>query len=601
MGRFSLKQLVIFGLIAIVGIGIFLRTYHFSPWLHFELDQARDARVIDVALEGDPADLPLLGPKAGGTFLRLAPGYYYLQYLSALVFGGSPAGMAGFVAVFSILSIPLFYFLLRRYFSYPLSLGLTFLFSTSAYFVMYGRFAWNPNILPFFTMLGLYALLRSVDESEHQKERWFLAAVFSLILATHAHFLAFLAIPAIVIVFFLVKRPRFSLYSWLLAFSLVMVLYLPLALNEIETGGMNTQEFFGAITEKSTKEDHILPDKFFRNIAEHALGALLITTGFEGGTFPYFTWNESGRIWWTCNEKCDQGKWYGVATALVFGMSLLFLVFFWWKEREQKKKDFLLLSGIWFSVAFILFLPLSYGFAPRFFLLSGPLFIIFLGLFLLGVKQILGNGRVGTFVVGGSLAILVCSNLFFLFERFDELSRAGTEMIKNNPDRILKERVRVTMEQQTAIVDFLEKRQRETGYPVYMWSEPQHRRALKYLLEKRGVENAVLGFDGIYREGVYYLILRAQSDLEDALKKYREHYTIGETTPFGTLVAIELVPDPVAILAQRQDFSKPNPSDSTAPPRYTWREFFKRNAPITAPEEDTSLDQMEDKDASQDN
>ena len=75
------RQLVWFGLALIIALGFFLRSYHFTDWLHFELDQARDARVVDAALEGGPGELPLLGPKAGGTFLRLGPAFYYLQYL----------------------------------------------------------------------------------------------------------------------------------------------------------------------------------------------------------------------------------------------------------------------------------------------------------------------------------------------------------------------------------------------------------------------------------------------------------------------------------------------------------------------------------------
>jgi hypothetical protein len=127
-----------------------------------------------------------------------------------------------------------------------------------------------------------------------------------------------------------------------------------------------------------------------------------------------------------------------------------------------------------------------------------------------------------------------------------------------------------------------------------MWSEPQYRRALKYLLEKEGVENAVLGFDGIYAEGAYYLILRTQSDLEDALKKYRVNYEVGETTSFGTLVAIELFPKPEAIQKVRQDFSVVKPNDSQGLPRYTWREFFERRSAThdeSDAEDEASLDE----------
>lgn len=598
MAHFSSKQLAVFGLIAIVAVGFFLRAYNFSPWLHFELDQARDARVIDHALVDGPEELPLLGPKAGGTFLRLAPGFYYLQYVSGLLFGGTPAGIAMVIMLLSVVAIPLFYFFMCRYFSVQLSLLLSLLFSVSAFFVMYGRFAWNPNMLPFFVLLGMYALLRSVDHAEEKKERWFLVAVFSLTLATHAHFLAFLALPAIALVFLLIKRPRFSFRSWGVALVVIATLYLPMVLNEYETGGSNTREFFAAVTEKSTKEDHTGVEKLLRNTSEHALGALLVTTGFEGATFPTFSFDQ-GVLTRKCAEKCDRGKWYGVTAVLVFGMSLLCLAVFFWREQERKKKDFLLLCGIWFAVTFTLFLPLSYGFAPRFFLLSGMLFIILFGLFLLGLKKVFGNGRVGSGIIFGIVVAFVFSNLFFLNARFDELSRAGTEAIDSPPDRILKERIRVTLEQQNRIVDFLETRSQENDYPVYMFSEPQHRRALKYLMEKRGIENAVLGFDGIYRQGVYFLILRAQSDKEDALKKYRVNYEVGTMTSFGTLVVIELSPKKEAIVGERQDFSIPKPSDSKAPPRYTWKEFFERSG-IASTDGDSSLEEGEDAAAARD-
>ncbi len=595
MNRFSSKQLAVFGLIAVVGLGTFLRTYHFADWLHFELDQARDAIVVDAALDGSMADLPLLGPKAAGTFLRLAPGFYHLEYLSAVVFGRSPAGMAGFVAVFSILSIPLFFLLLRRYFPEKLSLGLTLVFAVSEYFVMYGRFAWNPSLLPFFVLLGLYALLRAVDHSEMRRGAWFLVSVASLVFATHFHFLAFLSLPVILIAFLVVRRPKFPWKVWIGAIGIIAVLYLPMALNEKETNFANTQEFFKAITKKSDRSDHSLAEKAIRDVSEHALHGMIIATGFERGTFPAIVIGEQARIGWVCDSRCDQGKWYGVAAVLVFGAGVMSLVWFWRKAAERRHKDFLWLCGIWFLVTFGLFLPLAYDIAPRFFLLSGPLFFILVGLWLQAVRMLFGGRKLGRQIVLVIILLLVWSNLSSLNIRFDRLSRAGTEAVDSPPDRILKERIRVTLEQQNTIIDFLQKRSVETGFPVYMFSEPQHRRALKYLLTRRGIENAVLGYDGIYHQGVYYLVLRAQSDLEDALKKYRASYVVGKTTSFGTLVAIELLPKTEAIIGERQDFSKSGGSDSSAPPRYTWREFFERNASAaTQGEGETALDQIEE-------
>jgi len=138
--------------------GIFFRTYHFSDWLHFELDQARDAGLVSEAAEGGISELPLLGPRAQGTFLRLGPAFYYLSYLSAKIFGNSPAGIARGIWTLSILALPLLYLYLRRYFNEKITLALAALASVSVFLVVYSRFAWNPNALVFFVPLSFYAL-----------------------------------------------------------------------------------------------------------------------------------------------------------------------------------------------------------------------------------------------------------------------------------------------------------------------------------------------------------------------------------------------------------------------------------------------------------
>ncbi len=590
------RQLVWFGLVLIIALGFFLRSYHFAEWLHFELDQARDARVIDHALEDGPGELPLLGPKAGGTFLRLGPVYYYFQYFSALVFGGTPVGMAVMVLIASVASIPIFFLLARRIFPDWLALFLTLGFATSEYFVMYGRFAWNPNMLPFFVLLGMYALLRSVGGGERNPGYWFILSAAAFGIATQLHFLAFLAIPVFVLSFLIIRRPKFRLRTWGGVLVVIVTLYFPMLLNEFATGGANTREFFGAITEKSTKEEHVLLEKIIRNGSEHVLAGLVILTGFEGGTLPKVETTNGFSI--VCQEKCDVGKPYGLAMALLLGFSMTAFLALFFREKERRKRDVILAIGLWFVILFILFTPLAYGMAPRFFLLFGPFFFFLIGCLGLSLTRLFPRFGFGHTLAVGLILIFVTLNISSLQLRFDELSRSLHEPIDSPPDRILKERIRVTLTQQNAIVDFLAARSAEQGYPVYMFSEPQHRRALKYLLERRGIENAVLGFDGIYREGVYFLVLRAQSDLEDALRKYRQHYTLGQTTPFGTLVAIELYPKPESIVSTRQDFSIEKPSDSLAPARYTWNGFLNRSVGVML-EDTENLDRIEDEASNQ--
>ena len=583
MQFFAHKNRVFFFLIAILALSFFLRSYHFGDWLHFELDQSRDAKVVDLALEGSFFDLPLLGPKAGGTFLRLAPGFYYLEYVSGLIFGASPIGMAWFVVILSVLSTGCLYLFLRRGFAVSVSLGLTLLSAVSVYLVMYGRFAWNPNLIPFFTLVGFYALLRSVDHETTHRSRWFILAAASLAAATQFHFLAFLAIPTITALFLLLKRPRFKLMTWVGALGIALVLYSPMIMNEIATSGTNTSEFFGAITEKSTKEDHNLIEKSIRNVSEFALANVVILSGYEGATFPSVLVNE--KEWGTvCDKRCDQGKGYGVVGVLFVLLGSLSLVLGWWRARTKAISDFYLLSILWLLVSLILFLPLAYAIAPRFYLLCVPLGFVFLGSLFQNCPL---SRKPRQIVFWAVLGFLITSNLFFLYQRFDELHRAGSEVVVSRPDRILKERVRVTYEQQLALVKYFKERSVETGYPIYLTSEPQYKRSIKYLMEKEDIAMSSFSMDNLYREGLYYMVLRTEGNLESNYQKYLTVYDLKQVLPFGTLSVVELVPKEAALKAMRQDLSVlPKKADSKAPPRYTWREFFAPGSGVLDADED---------------
>lgn len=142
----------VFVLAAIFIIGIFLRTFYFHDWLRFNADQSRDAGIVSDVVEGKTS-APLLGPKAGGTEFRLGSAFYIFQIASASLFGNRPDAMAYPDLISSLLAIPLLYAFLRLYFERKTALFLTALFAVSFYGVKYSRFAWNPNSLPFWTLL----------------------------------------------------------------------------------------------------------------------------------------------------------------------------------------------------------------------------------------------------------------------------------------------------------------------------------------------------------------------------------------------------------------------------------------------------------------
>ena len=104
-------------LFAIIAVGIFLRTYNFHDWLDFRLDQVRDAVLVGEVVDG--GEWPDFGPsmkKSGiskDALFHVGPIYYHFQIISAKIFGDYPDKMAYPDLIFSILSIPLFYFFLK--------------------------------------------------------------------------------------------------------------------------------------------------------------------------------------------------------------------------------------------------------------------------------------------------------------------------------------------------------------------------------------------------------------------------------------------------------------------------------------------------------
>jgi hypothetical protein len=561
----------------IIFLGAFLRFYHFSDWLHFELDQSRDAKVIDLAIKEGPGALPLLGPKAAGSFLRLGPAFYYFKYLSALVFGDTPSGVAVIIMIFGILAIPAFYLLSRRYFSKWISAALLLIFSTSLFLVMYSRFSWNPNSLPLFTILTAYALLRAVDREEKRKGIWLLIASFSIAVVTQLHFLAFVSVPVIAVAFLIIKRPKIKWSYWLGAIGIILLMNAPVVLNEIKTGGKNFAEFKDVVMGRTGKENNkTLIEKLAKDYTENSLGHFLILSS-QNAELPGFDQNPSPNI--KCDQGCRDNLPLGAVSLVLFSLGIILLAKNLVSERETKKRDFLILISLWFVVVFGLFIPLSFDISPRFWLLVSALPFIFLGFTFEFLRKILPK-KIALFLIFFMAFAFTASNLYETYKRFNELKKAPYENVKISADRILKEGHRVTLEQQYMIIDYVESFYNKNKYPVYINSDPFYRRSLLFELDLRNIprddfRNAT-NADTIYKNGNYFLVYPTDSNLDKDVSNYLGAYDIASKKQFGTLMVIQLVAKPEAINAVQQEFGpKGRPKSAPGVPiRYNWEDVF---------------------------
>lgn len=577
MTYFLSKKGKIAVVLLIIALGIFFRSYHFSDWLHFELDQSRDAKIIDLAIKEGPGQLPLLGPKAAGSFLRLGPIFYYFNYFSALIFGNTPSGMAMIIMIFGILAIPAFYLLVRRYFNKWTSVSLLLIFSTSLFLIMYSRFSWNPNALPLFTIMTAYSLLRAVDKEERKRGIWLLLGSFFLAIATQLHFLAFVSVPVIVAAFLLMKRPKIKLAYWIGAIVIILFVNSPVFLNEVKTGGKNFKEFQEVVMGKSNKDsEKTLIEKMAKNYTENSLGHFLILSS-QNAELPKLEQNPKFDI--KCDQECRDNLPLGAAAVVLFTLGIVTMLKNLIFEKEPQKKDFLLMISLWFVVAFGLFIPLAFDISPRFWLLVSVLPFIFLGF----TFELLGKITPKKFALALTIIIisgLTVSNLYQIYKRFDGLQNASNEAVKISADRILKERHFVTLEQQYRIIDYVGSFYKENGYPIYLNSEPFYRRSLLFHLDMRNIPRDdfrnVTSSKKVYQNGNYFLVYPTNSNLEKEMDIYTIAYSEIGRKQFGTLMVIQLAPK-ASFVTDIQQTIEPRVKSKSAPgvpERYTWEEIF---------------------------
>lgn len=570
------KKILFLALVVIIfGAGAYLRVWHFADWLHFELDQSRDAKVVGLALEQGIGNLPLLGPKAAGSFLRLGPLFYYTEYVSGLIFGNNPAGVAMISMILSCLTLPLFYLFVRRYFDQKISVLLLLLFSGSLFLIMYSRFAWNPNNLPFFILLFLYSILQAVDFDEKKKGWWLIVAVVAFSFASQLHFVALLSLPIIAVIFLLIKRPKIALKFWLASALVLIFFYLPPIVNDIKTGGENISEFQKVFLKKSTSDskEHSLVEKVIKNAEETSLGYFLVLSGYPKAELPQI--REKGVLNFdvVCDKNCRAYIPFGAIAVLVVFLGVLIFVFNLFLRKEVFHKDFLILFGIWLVITLGLFTPIAYDLAPRFYLLVAPIPFILLG-FIFSFLEKRGLIALVYIFVG----ILLFSNGWAIQKRFSEMAKASSENFKIESDKILKERDRVTLEQQLKITDYVENIYKQNKFPTYVNSEAFYRRAFLYHLEQRNILRDDFRNTGskIYSHGNYFLIYPADKSPEEIAVKYLDRFSIFESKNFGTLVVVRLIPKAEAVNAIEQVFGpeKKPTSAKGVPVRCRWNEVF---------------------------
>ena len=270
---FKNRNLILLGLILL--LAAFLRLYMISDYQTFLGDEGRDALVVKGILEGN---FTLLGPRSSAGDFYTGPIYYYLIAPFLWLFRLDPVGPAVMIALLGIATVFLVYYVGKKIFNQSVGLVAAALYAVSPLVLTYSRSSWNPNPMPFITLLLLYLLYQAV---QNKSWKYFLGVGFLYGIALQLHYIELLV--GIIIFFFtlfgyfyfkrknifiLIKQYSYLLGGFIIGFS-------PFLAFELRHNFPNTRTIFnfvihgdpGAADLTNKTFIQIVQDVFFRVFA----------------------------------------------------------------------------------------------------------------------------------------------------------------------------------------------------------------------------------------------------------------------------------------------------------------------------------------------
>ncbi len=338
----NFTEKIVLSLILIVAA--FMRLYRIQDYMTFLGDEGRDVLVVYNILHGH---LTLLGPTSsvGGFFL--GPIYYYFMAPFLWLFQYNPVGPAIMVALFGIATVWLIFIIGKDFFNTKVGLMAALLYAISPLVIVYSRSSWNPNPMPFFSLLTLYLIYKALIKNSLRL--LFIAGIlFGITMQLH-YLTIFLGVIIAVYVFLSIlykeknlKKISKFFYPYLSIFLGFIIGWSPFLAFELRHGFLDFKNIFNFVlfSGKTGTGDNfltIINDVFFR-----LFGRLV----FYFPT-PDMQWHYSR---WLLNI-------WGIAVILLAVFSCLVIIAKLYRSYKAKSSDFgkYLLLVTWLGIGVLLF------------------------------------------------------------------------------------------------------------------------------------------------------------------------------------------------------------------------------------------------------
>jgi len=108
----------------------------------------------------------------------------------------SPVGPAVMIALLGVITIYLVWYMARIWFGKTAGLIAAFFYAISPTIIVFAKSSWNPNIMPFFSLVIIFSLWKIWEE---QKFKWLIVLGIAYAFVLQSHYLGLLLAPVILI------------------------------------------------------------------------------------------------------------------------------------------------------------------------------------------------------------------------------------------------------------------------------------------------------------------------------------------------------------------------------------------------------------------
>ncbi len=221
---------------------LFFITVVFRLWfafshLTFGQDFARDIYVTQESYDEGVVFVGY-GPKASVGDFYLPPFYYQLLLLLRTI-SSWPLLITAIIAIVESATPILLFYVLKEFLSRRSALLGAFIYAFSGLAVTFGTFAWNPNMIPFFTTLSILFIHRYLIDMKSWKLS---VGLLSAALAFHLHYQVAVLLPFFLgLIAYLLLTKKFQISHWLIAISIAVIPFLPYLRTEVLENFANTK------------------------------------------------------------------------------------------------------------------------------------------------------------------------------------------------------------------------------------------------------------------------------------------------------------------------------------------------------------------------